>query len=213
MRFKKLVAACAISCAGLSAQAATVLSEGFDSLATAVASGWLNVNLSPEPGTNWLQGNPTIFAAASGASNSYASAGFLGTTAASGPISNWLITPQLTLDATSTVSFDVRVVGAGFLDTLQVLVSTTGTAPGDFSLIGTYSSTSADTWVAQSYAAGLSSSTPAYVAFRYVVADVATAGDYLGLDNVAITAVPEPTSVLLMGLGVAALLARRRQGA
>ena len=95
MRFKKIAAACAISCAGLSAQAATVLSEGFDSLATAVSSGWLTVNQSPEPGASWLQGNPTIFAAASGAANSYASAGYLSTgSAAGGPISNWLMTPH-----------------------------------------------------------------------------------------------------------------------
>jgi len=199
-----------LACAGVSAQAAEVLTEGFDSLAAALASGWQTVNLSPSPGTTWLQGNPAIFEAASGAADSYASANFLGTTAPSGPISNWLITPQLTLDATSTVSFDVRVVGQGFLDTLQVMVSTTGTAPGDFSVIGTYSSSSADVWIAQSYAAGLTSSTPAFVAFHYLVDDVATQGDYLGVDNVAITAVPEPASLLLMGLGVAGLLVRRR---
>ena len=210
LRIRQLALAGALACAGVSAQAAVVLTEGFDSLAAALASGWQTVNLSPSPGTTWLQGNPAIFEAASGAADSYASANFLGTTAPSGPISNWLITPQLTLDATSTVSFDVRVVGQGFLDTLQVMVSTTGTAPGDFSVIGTYSSSSADVWIAQSYAAGLTSSTPAFVAFHYLVDDVATQGDYLGVDNVAITAVPEPASLLLMGLGVAGLLVRRR---
>ncbi len=202
-----------LAIASLSAQAEAVLTEGFDSLSAAVASGWQTVNLSPAPGATWLQGNPAIFPSASGAEDSYASANFLSTTAASGAISNWLITPQLTLDATSTVAFDVRVVGQGFLDTVNVLVSTTGTAPGDFSLIGTYSSSTADTWVAQSYSAGLTGSSPAYVAFQYVAADVATQSDYLGVDNVVITAVPEPASLLLMGLGVAGLMVRRRLAA
>lgn len=213
LRTKQLALAVALACAGTASQANVVLSEGFDNWAGLAASGWLNVNTSPSPGTLWLPGNPVIFPAASGAAASYASANFLGTTAASGPISNWLITPQIALDTLTTVSFDVRVVGQGLLDTVEVLVSTTGTAPANFSLIGSYSSSSADFWSAQSFSTTLPAAGMGYVAFRYVVADVATAGDYLGIDNVVITAVPEPATYVLLGMGIAALVARRRLSA
>jgi hypothetical protein len=211
LRIKKLALASALAMGSLTAQAATVLSEGFDNWAAVLGSGWQTVNLSPSPGSNWVPGNPLIFPAASGAASSYASASFLSTTATTGPISNWLITPLLSLDATSTVSFDVRVVGQGFVDTVQVLVSTTGPAPDNFTLVGTYASSTADQWVPQSFGLGLSGATSGYVAFHYVAADVATASDYLGIDNVSITGpIPEPATYLIMGLGLAGVLLRRR---
>jgi hypothetical protein len=209
LQFKQLAAA-AVLCTGFAAQAQIALTQGFDNVAGLAGAGWTFLNASPSPGTNWFQGNTGIFSAASGPANSYAAANFLGTTATTGAVTNWLITPQLLLDPTSIVSLQVRGAGEGFLDRLDVLVSTTGTAPADFSVIGTYSTTVDEGWVARNFGAGLMSATPAYVAFRYSVADVATAGNYLGIDNLTITAVPEPTTTLLIGLGLAGLLARRR---
>ena len=212
LRFKQLSVA-AVLCGGFAAQAQVALAEGFDNVAGLSGAGWSIVNTSPLPGTTWFQGNSGIFSAASGAASSYAAANFLGTTASSGPVSNWLITPQLMLDATSTVSLAARAGGDGFLDLLEVLISTTGTAPGNFSLIGSYSSSTDNGWVNRSFGATLTSATLSYVAFRYAVTDVATAGNYLGIDNVLITAVPEPTNTLLLGLGLAGLLAYRRVSA
>lgn len=210
LRIKSIALATALLCGSWAAQAQGALAESFDNVAGLAGAGWQFVNTSPSPGNTWFQGNAGIFTSASGAPDSYAAANFLSTTASSGAVSNWLITPQLQLDATSMVSFVARAAGDNFLDRVDVLLSTTGTAPGDFSLLGSYSSATDNGWVAQSYSANLSAATASYIAFRYVVADVATAGNYLGIDNVSITAVPEPTTTLLLGIGLAGLLARRR---
>lgn len=198
------------------AQAQVALAQNFDNVPALAASGWTFVNASTSPGTNWAQGNPGIFQAATGGVDAFVGANFLGTTGPTGAVSNWLITPQLQLDATSRVSLQVRVAGEGFLDTLQVLVSTTGTALTDFSPIGSYSASISQGWVPLSFSALLTGTTPAYVALRYVVDDVGLAGNYLGVDELVITAVPEPVSALLFGLGLAGLAgvqARRRRSA
>lgn len=210
MRLKTLALATALLFGSWTAQAQVALAEGFADVGGLAGAGWLIVNTSPSPGTNWFQGNTGIFGAASGAADSYAAANFLGTTASSGPVSNWLITPQLLLDATSSVSLAVRAAGGGYLDRVEVLLSTTGTAPGNFSLIGSYGASTDEGWVTPSFALNLAAPTPSYVAFRYVVDDVAVNGNYLGIDNVQITAVPEPATALLIGLGLAAISARRR---
>jgi hypothetical protein len=51
-----------------------------------------------------------------------------------------------------------------------------------------------------------STSTP--IAFT---GELATGGRYLGLDNVSVTAVPEPASVGILGVGIVAVLSRRRR--
>ncbi len=211
LQFNRWVAAVGLAStlAAGSAQAQSILAEGFNDLTALSAAGWTFLNNSTAPGTNWFQGNPGIFLAASGAGDSYAAANFLGTTGATGTVSNWMITPQLSLDALSVINLVARAAGDGFQDTLQVLVSTTGTAPADFTLVGTYSSAVDDGWVPLSFSAGLASATQGYVALRYFVADVATQGNYLGVDNLAIIAVPEPGSILLMALGVAGLAGLR----
>lgn len=223
---KPVLAGLALLAAAGSSQAVTVLAEGFDNVSTLPASGWVQVNNSTAPaGTGWFQGNSGIFPAFSGAPNSYVAANFLGTGAATGAISNWLILPQLTLDSSSILSFMVRIGGDGFLDKLEVRfspngsstnVGTTSTSVGDFSiLLGSYSGDTAGGWEGLSFGLwGLSAPTSGRLAFRYVVDNVATAGNYIGIDSVSVTAaVPEPATYLLMALGVAGLVLRRRTAA
>lgn len=222
MAHKHALAVLALS-AAFAAQAQTVLSEGFDSVPALTGSGWSIVNNSTAPvGTDWFQGNAGIFTAASGADNSYVAANFVATGSATGAISDWLILPELTLDSSSVLSFQVRTGGDGFLDKLEIRfspnggsanVGTTTTSVGDFGiLLGTFSSDSGGGWIGLSYSLlGLDAPTNGRLAFRYVVDNVATAGNYIGIDNVSVTAsIPEPASYALMGLGVAALLLRRR---
>jgi hypothetical protein len=223
---RPILAGLALLVAAGSSQAVTVLSEGFDNVSTLPASGWVQVNNSTAPtGTGYFQGNGGIFPAFSGAADSYVAANFLGTGSAAGSVSNWLILPTLTLDSSSILSFMVRTAGDGFLDKLEVRfspngastnVGTTSTSVGDFSiLLGSYSADTAGGWEGLSFGLwGLSSPTSGRLAFRYVVDSVATAGNYIGIDNVSVTAaVPEPATYLLMALGVAGLVLRRRTAA
>jgi len=223
---KSLWAGLTLVAAAGSAQAVTVLSEGFDNVAGLAATGWVQVNNSTAPvGTGWFQGNAGVFTAFSGAANSYAAANFVGTTSPTGAISNWLILPTMTLDSSSVLSFLVRNAGDGFLDKLEVRLSTNGASTnvgatsssvGDFGImLGSYSSDTAGGWVGLSYSLfGLSAPTTGRLAFRYVVDNVATAGNYIGIDDVLVTAaVPEPATYLLMALGVAGLMLRRRHSA
>jgi len=219
---KKLIAGLVLAASAAGAQADTVLSESFNDVAGLTASGWVQANNSTAPvGTSWFQGNSGIFAAASGAADAYVAANFLGTSNATGAISNWLFTPVLTLDASSIVSFLARTAGDGFLDRVEVRFSANGASTdvgatassvGDFSsLLGSFQASSSTGWVNLSYSLfGLDVPTTGRLAFRYVVSNVATAGNYIGIDDMAVTAVPEPTTYGLMGLGVAALLLRRR---
>jgi hypothetical protein len=217
LSIKHVIAGAAVLSAAVGAQAMT-LTEGFDDVASLSGSGWALVNDSSAPvGTDWFQGNPGIFTAASGAEDSYAAASFLSTDNPTGAISNWLMSPALLLDGTSTVSFLVRTAGDNFLDTLEVRLSTSGdsTNVADFgTLLGSFSASSATGWVGLTFAVGaLTGVTEGRIGFRYVVDDVSVNGNYIGIDSVAITAVPEPATYLLMGLGVAGLLLRRRLSA
>ena len=219
---KKIALLAALAFAASAQAAPTTLSENFDAVGALSAAGWSFVNNSTAPaGLNWDQGNPGVFAAQAGADNSFAAASFLSTGQFDGAASNWLISPTLTLDSTSLLSFYVRNGGAGFFDTLEVRLSTNGASAdvgstpssvGDFStLLGTYRSDTAADWVQLSYGlSSLTASTDVRLAFRYVVDDTSTNGNYLGIDTVSVSPVPEPAAYLLMGLGLAGLLVCRR---
>src|SRR5438067_4819590 len=117
---KTLFATAAVSLAALGSTAARadgveVLNEGFDNVSA--LGGWTQVNNSAPPGSGWFQGG--LFAAQSGAVDSYAAANFLGAANGSGNVDNWLITPTLTLSGPTVLSFFTRTDGTpGFNDVL-----------------------------------------------------------------------------------------------
>lgn len=216
MTIRRTAAGLALCALALGAQANTVLSESFDNVAALPASGWAQVNLSAAPvGQPWFQGNAGIFPAASGAPSAYVAANFLSTSSAAGAVSNWLMTPEISLDSSSVLSFLIRTAGDGFLDKVEVRLSTSGasTNVADFSsVIGSFQASTDTGWVGLSYTLGsVALPTTGRLAFHYIVDSVATAGNYVGIDDVAVTsAIPEPGTWLLMGMGVAGLLLRRR---
>lgn len=206
--------------AAVSSHAAPIFTEGFDNVGSLAVSGWvLTNNSSPIGSTGWFQGNTGIFDAASGAANSYVAANFENA-AAGGAISNWLISPTLTFSGPVALDFALRM-NADLTDTVEVYFSSAGAASSvgstttsteTFSLLTSFSASSGDTgWLNQSVTFGSGGANSGRFAFRYVVGDTFAAGDYIGIDSVSVSAVPEPTSALLMALGVAGLAAVRRR--
>src|SRR5262249_24998598 len=60
---------------------------------------------------------------------------------------------------------------------------------------------------------GLGGPTNGRFAFRYTVPDTSINGDYIGIDTVRVTAVPEPSTIGLVSFGILAAARRRRASA
>jgi hypothetical protein len=93
-----VLAAAALSCcaAPSRARAGTGCVEGFDDVPSLRSHGWLETNNSDPVGTTgWFQGNPGVFPAYSGATDSYVSADADNASGDFPVLSNWLITPEI----------------------------------------------------------------------------------------------------------------------
>jgi hypothetical protein len=190
---------------------AVSLIEAFDG--SAPPTGWTATNLSNPLGTiGWFKGNPTVFPAYSGATDSYIGANF-NNTGSIGDISNWLITPLITsLKNGDTISFYTRTVDAPqYADRLRMYISTNGscspgatsTSTGDFT---TALLTINETLVAANYPntwtqysvtlSGISGTVSGCVGFRYDVTAGGSGGtnsDYIGIDDFVYTDTSGPT--------------------
>jgi hypothetical protein len=212
---KTLCAAAALSAATLAPLAASaadgeILNEGFGNVSG--LSGWTQVNNSAPLGDSWFQGNSGIFAAQSGAGNAYIGASFLSAQNGSGKVDNWLITPLLNLNGASTLSFFTRTANdPGYADLLEVrFAAGSGAGTADFTtlLLTVGSNGYPSGW--EQYSANIDFSGAGRFAFRYL--GDASALNYIGLDSVSVvSAVPEPSVSLMLGMGLGALALMRRK--
>jgi hypothetical protein len=191
-----------------------VFTQNFDDITTLAGLGWLQINHSQPLGlTNWSQGAPVSaggpFDAFNGAANAYISANYNNTSGGTGTISNWLVTPSITFTGGSSFAFYTRKLPSQWADRLQVRLCTdtptncsnVGTTATD---VGNFTTLLLDinpTLVAGGYpgvwtqytipSANLPTSGTGRIAMRYFVTNggpTGTNSDYIGIDNVVITA-------------------------
>ena len=211
---KTCIAAAAFALAALApplshASGTVVLNEQFNNVAN--LPNWVMSNNSSPQGRGWFEGNSGIFNAHSGLPTSYIAANYLSAAQEPGTIDNWLITPELTLGGATLLSFYTRSEAApGMNDMLEVRFSAgAGTDTAGFTtLLTTVGGPSSypDSW--QQITASLSLPATGRFAFRYVGDAAAT--NYIGIDTVTVTAVPEPAAWIMLGLGLAVLPLLRR---
>jgi hypothetical protein len=190
--------------------------------AMAFSSGsWFAFNASaPQGSTGWFNNN-SVFAPHSGAGQ--LNANFNNTTGTN-TINNLMMSPVRTFNNGDTISFWTRTFSpATFPDRMRLLLSTNGasTAVGDFSTVlldinSGLTTTGYPTVYTQFSATltGLGGPTSGRFALNYFVPGGGPSGansDFIGIDDVQYTAVPEPGSMIALGLGAAALVARRRR--
>lgn len=232
--FSLALASTVVSLAALGGAQAASLTETFETTTVALPlpAGWTGVNNSSPVGPlSWVKGAATPFIAQAGTNTSYISASF-DSVDNSGTISNWLILPTLSFDNGDVVSFFTRTPTLSqFADRLELRFSAVGgTDVGVTSAsVGTFTQLLLsvnptltvpgypEVWTQFSATiSGLGGPTNGAVAFRYFVTDGGGLGNnsnFIGIDTVAITAVPEPAAYLLFAVGLAGLWARRQQHA
>ena len=239
--FARRVAAPVLAAASVLAAPQTFaasMTENFDGS----PAGWIAVNRSYDPNEDWSLGNPgrpRSFPAHQGAPGSYVASSFnatFGDGSSVGDISNWLLTPAMVFNNGDQLSFFTRTVsdfanGIGpFPDRMQVRFSVgDGTDVGsDASSVGTFTQLLHDInpglggdypldWTMYTYTfSGLSGPTEGRIGFRHFVPQGGPGSfdsDYIGVDTVQVTAVPEPSAYAMaaMGLIVLGAWSRRRK--
>jgi hypothetical protein len=203
------------------ANAGSVLSEGFNG--PGIPAGWLlSPAVSVNSPINWqkpddIGGPGGEFPAQSGAPDSYLFNSFNSTPTSPNVIDDFLITPLLTINNGTVISFFIKGdpnQESQFPDRLRVLLSPTGgSTPASFTRViadinPTYSATGFPTdWTLESFVVtGLTGFVSTRIAFEYLINNTNTEGDLIGLDTVNVTVtVPEPDSLALAAVGLVAL--------
>lgn len=188
------------------ANAQIVLNESFTATFVPTSAGWATQNNSVPQGTvSWFQGNPAVFASNSGGPADYFAVNFQSQAATAGGISNFLITPTLSLVNGAVFTFATRTNTSAtvYPDRLQLLMSQgsgTGAIGAGTTAVGSFTTTLLDinptlnttayptVWtVYTATVSGITGTVTGRFAFRYFVNDGGQNGansDYIGIDNV-----------------------------
>lgn len=192
-----------------SAHAGYLVKEGFEEVGALAGKGWVMNNASSPVGTTgWFQGDQQLFSAKNGAPDSFIAANY-SNAAAGGTLANWLITPEFSIDEGAIVSFWVRAdILAGYSDMFSYGFSDGSTALANFTMSDDITATG--DWVRYEarFAKGLAMGN---ARFALMYTGDADTSNYIGFDNLRISAIPEPSSMLILGAGVMGLLAARRR--
>ena len=202
---------------GTLAQAQNLLQENFDSFTALATAGWTNTNQSsPLGASTWAQGGGTAFSTGgfNGGATSFTLCNFNSTTGA-GTISNWLITPVVSLQNGDIVTFYSRSGGTGaapvYPDRLELRLSTNGATTvnptggsagvGDFTTVAlsinpNLTSTGYPfTWTQYTYTVtGLTGVVPCKLAFRYFVTSGGPDGANSNIVGVDALSIDRPTA-------------------
>ncbi|WP_137172144.1 choice-of-anchor J family PEP-CTERM protein [Massilia sp. HP4] len=205
---KNVLLAVAISGVMASAQAGVLINEGFDDVSALGSKGWIIDNASSPAGPlTWFQGDQSVFRAQNGAPNSYAAINYL-TGKDGGTLANWLITPEFSTVMGTSVSFWLRADPvANYSDQVKFGVSAGGSALTEFALSQAVTVATGE-WTKYVFNLAPTNGTMRF-AIQYT--GMADSANYLGLDNLRVTEIPEPASLLILAAGAVGLVAARRR--
>jgi hypothetical protein len=181
---------------------------------------WQNNAVGGPGSTTWFQGNTVVFNSFAGPADGYIAANYNNSTGANN-ISTWLMSEVRTFSAGDTISFYTRTAtGSIWPDRLRLALSLNGASTNavDFSNVlvsvneGLAQAGYPETWT--QYSTTLTVGGTGRFAFNYNVTGGGPSGNnsnFIGIDEVAYTAVPEPATMAALGLGVAAMIRRRNR--
>ena len=180
----------------------TILEENFNALGSPITlpSGWTVTNQSNPIGTSsWFRGNTSTFTSFNGPSDGYIAANYQSGAGIS-TLSNWLMSPVVTVQNGDEVSFYTRVPGSQYPDRMELRLSTQGSSslnPSGMAGLGSYTTLCTTvnpnlnvggyptTWTKITYVVtGLTGQVACRFALRYYVTSggLGDNSDYVGID-------------------------------